>query len=230
MSLCPFCGAPLPENSRFCPRCGGKLEELTPPAAPEPPVPVPEPASALEGRPAPIQNETAPAPLDEADEAARDQALRELRMHLHQESKAWRFYAIGVLVVMMSIAGLFLFLGLSLGSVAFDRDAEGILGGTLVSGFFVTYSGFITLLLLPVVIVGFVMGSKVLRYYNESATNCENAIKHAGSVGVIVLAAIFSTPALIFVIINFAKTKKHRAALDAVLARQKAAGGASFHG
>lgn len=229
MSLCPFCGAPLPENSRFCPRCGGKLEELTPPAAPEPPVPVPEPASAFEG-PAPLQNETAPAPLGEADEAARDLAFRELRMHLHQESKAWRFYAIGVLVVMMSIAGLFLFLGLSLGSVAFDRDAEGILGSTLVSGFFVTYSGFITLLLLPVVIVGFVMGSKVLRYYNESAANCENAIKHAGSVGVIVLAAIFSTPALIFVIINFAKTKKRRAALEAVLARQKAAGGASFHG
>ncbi len=229
MSLCPFCGAPLPENGRFCPRCGANLAELTPPAAPETPVIArePEPTFAPEPGSVPVNDEAALVPLDDLTEAARDKAFRELRMHLHQESKAWRFGAIGILVMMMSIAGLFFWLGGFAGfSISGNFDDEAF----FITSFFSIYGLLITVMLLPVVIVGFVMGSKTIRYYNESAANCENALKHAGSVGVIVLGAFFSTPALIFIIINFVKTKKRRAALEAVLARQKAAGGAVLHG
>lgn len=220
MNLCPFCGAPLPEGGRFCPRCGADVAELTPPAAPEPPAFASEPpVFAPEPEPAPLKAESALVPVEPTVEEARNRAFAELRMHLHQESKAWRFYAIGALVIMMSLAGFFLFVGLMAGSFSFDGGE--FFDGALVSGIVVGYGLFLSLLILPVVIVGFVMGSKVLRYYNESAVNCENALKHAGSVGVIVLAAIFSTPALIFVIINFVKTKRNRAELEAVLARQK---------
>ena len=236
MNLCPFCGAPLTEGGRFCPRCGAEIAALTPPTAPEPPAFAPEnpdfsaayPAVVPEPEPAPEKDASALVPLEPDVEAARSRAFAELRMHLHQESKAWRFYAIGALVIMMSLAGFFLFVGLMAGSFSFDGGE--FFDGALVSGIVVGYGLFLSLLILPVVIVGFVMGSKVLRYYEQAATNCENALKHAGSVGVIVLAAIFSTPALIFVIINFVKTKKHRAELEAVLARQKTAGAAFRNG
>ena len=228
MSLCPFCGAPLPEDSRFCPRCGASVPELTPPAAPEPPISAPSEQPPVSK--AMIPAAPAPAPVPLIPEDAQDKALAELRMHLHQESKAWRFFAIGVLVIMMSIAGLFLGIGSCAGLMVADRSRSEIIGGVFAMGMSTFSAVLYTLMLLPVVIVGFIMGSKTIRYYNEAATDCENAMKHAGSVGVIVLAAIFSTPALIFVIINFVKTKRHRVALETALARQRAARSASFYG
>lgn len=148
-------------------------------------------------------------------------AFQALRMHLHQESKAWRFFAIGVLVIMMACAGLFLWIGGLAGLELSSWPNSDPASGYFALGFTAVWGGVMTLTLLPVVIVGFVMGSKVIRYYNEAAADCENALKHAGSVGVIVLAAFFSTPALIFIIINFVKTKRNRAELEAVLAWQR---------
>ena len=221
MKLCTFCGAPLPESGRFCPRCGASVAEMTPPAAPEPPAytpaePQPEPEVPFSGYRAPE-----PAPSIAPEDS---RAFKELRTHLHQESKAWRFGAIGVLVIMMGFAGLFLTLGGLSGLAVSDMGREYAGSGLFMASFFTIYGGVMTLLLLPVVIVGFVMGSKVLRYWEQAPTDCANALKHAGSVGVIVLAGFFSTPALIFIIINFVKTKRNRAELEAVLARQKAAG------
>ena len=109
-------------------------------------------------------------------------------------------------------------------------DRQYIADGVFMASFFTIYGGVMTLLLLPVVIVGFVMGTKVLRYWEQAASDCGNALKHAGSVGVIVLAGFFSTPALIFIIINFVKTKRNRAELEAVLAHQKTVGTVRPHG
>ena len=64
--------------------------------------------------------------------------------------------------------------------------------------------------LLAIAIVNLVMASKVSKSrYSEVLT-----AKHAGSVGSIVLAALFNEIALIFVIINFVLAKKHRAVLE----------------
>lgn len=233
MNLCPFCGAPIPENSRFCPRCGASVAQMTPPAAPQPPAyGVRENGGPVPGVPVPVEAAPiAPAPEPPAPMAPEDsRAYKELRMHLHQESKAWRFGAIGVLVIMMGFAGLFLTLGGLSGLAMADMDREYAAGGFFMASFFTIYGGVMTLLLLPVVIVGFVMGTKVHRYWEEAAADCGNALKHAGSVGVIVLAGFFSTPALIFIIINFVKTKRNRAELEAVLAHQKAAGTVRPHG
>ena len=234
MNLCSFCGAPLPEGSRFCPRCGASVAELTPPAAPEPPdFGLRENGASVPGTP--IPTETALIPTTPPPEPAgpmdpeKSPAFQALRTHLHQESKAWRFYAIGVLVIMMCCAGLFLALGGLSGLALTDIDREYAVGGALLASFFTVYGLVITLLLLPVVIVGFVMGSKVFRYWEESAKDCANALKHAGSVGVIVLAGFFSTPALIFIIINFVNVKRNRAELEAVLAAQRT-GSAKLHG
>ena len=60
--------------------------------------------------------------------------------------------------------------------------------------------------LLVVAIVNLVTASKIGKYrYSEVLT-----VKHAGSVGSIVLAAFFNEIALVFVIINFVTAKKNR--------------------
>ena len=216
MRICPYCGAPIPDDSRFCPKCGVSVAEFTPPTAPEPPVyaPAAEDASA-----ALIPTASAPE-RDAAPDPADSRALRELRMHLHQESKAWRFFAIGMLVFMMGYV-LYLVLLSGAGLRLIEADDDPAFNAVFMS-FFGVFGSLSALLFLPVVIMGFVMGSKVHRYWEESAVDCTNALLHAGSVGVIVLAGFFSTPALIFVIINFVKTKRNRAELEAVQARQKA--------
>ena len=59
-------------------------------------------------------------------------------------------------------------------------------------------------------IVNLVIASKVGKY----RLNPELTVRHAGSVGSIVLAAFFNEIALIFVIINFVIAKKNRAVLE----------------
>ena len=64
-------------------------------------------------------------------------------------------------------------------------------------------------ILLAVAIVNLVTASKIGKYrYSEVLT-----VKHAGSVGSIVLAAIFNEIALVFAIINFVIAKKNSAVL-----------------
>ncbi len=64
--------------------------------------------------------------------------------------------------------------------------------------------------LLAVGIVNLVMASKIGKY----RLNPELTVKHAGSVGSIVVAALFNEIALIFVIINFVFAKRNRAVLE----------------
>ncbi|MBR3988149.1 MAG: hypothetical protein IKK10_02475 [Clostridia bacterium] len=79
-------------------------------------------------------------------------------------------------------------------------------GVIFVSGFYIGFGA----VLLAVAIVNLVMASKVGKYrYSEVLT-----VKHAGSVGSIVVAALFNEIALIFVIINFVYAKRNRAILE----------------
>lgn len=91
----------------------------------------------------------------------------------------------------------------------FTEDDAFILAGAGVmalGGFYVGFGGS----LLAIAIVNLVMASKVSKSrYSEVLT-----AKHAGSVGSIVVAALFNEIALIFVIINFVLAKKHRAVLE----------------
>ena len=162
--------------------------------------------------------------------AASDRAFDEMRMHLHQESKAWRFTAIGALVVMLTVVGFLLSVGGATGFMISSMSNEDIVGDYFVLSVFAMYSLFIVASFLPIIIVGFIMGRKVMGYYDESARDAANAIKHVDSVGVIVLAGFFSTAALVFIIINFVKFKKHRAEIEASAARRKAAGGVRIDG
>ncbi|MDO4419275.1 MAG: hypothetical protein Q4B92_02830 [Ruminococcus sp.] len=94
--------------------------------------------------------------------------------------------------------------------IEFTEDDIAILAGAGViafSAFYITFG----IILLAVAIVNLVMASKVGKY----RLNPELTAKHAGSVGSIVVAALFNEIALIFVIINFVYAKRNRAILEA---------------
>ncbi len=90
-----------------------------------------------------------------------------------------------------------------------DGDVAVVAGlGVIMFGGFYLGFGFS---LLAIAIVNLVLAAKV----GKCRLSDEATIRHAGSVGSIVLAAFFNEIALIFVIFNFVKAKKNRALLSA---------------
>ena len=77
------------------------------------------------------------------------------------------------------------------------------------------------LLYLPVAIINLKMLKKVEYYENTLYSDVSIARKRCTSVGMIVFAAFFNKIALIFIIINFVKTRKNAAAFDRIEAAQK---------
>lgn len=75
---------------------------------------------------------------------------------------------------------------------------------------------------LPIGIVNLVMAKKVGKYRDKIYTDCTDAVKHATSVGSIVLGALFNEYALIAIIINFILTKKNKEVFDRIQANQSA--------
>lgn len=73
---------------------------------------------------------------------------------------------------------------------------------------------------LPVAIVNLVLKSKVGKYRDKLYTDCTDGVKHASSVGTIVLGAIFNSIALIFIIINFIFMKRNRETFERIKANQ----------
>ena len=85
-----------------------------------------------------------------------------------------------------------------------DEDVAILAGASVVflGGF---YFGF-GFSLLAIAIVNLCLASRAGKHLKDS----ELTVKHAGSVGSIVLAALFNEIALIFVVINFVTAKKNR--------------------
>lgn len=74
---------------------------------------------------------------------------------------------------------------------------------------------------LPLAIINLKLLKKVEYYENTLYSDVSIARKRCTSVGMIVFAAIFNKIALIFIIINFVKTRKNAAAFDRIEAAQK---------
>ncbi|MDD6262985.1 MAG: zinc-ribbon domain-containing protein [Clostridiales bacterium] len=80
----------------------------------------------------------------------------------------------------------------------------------------------IPLLYAPIAVVNFVMVKKTSRYQDEMYFNIGPTVKRCGSVGMIVFAYLFNTIALIFIIINFVRTKTNKADFQAIEREQLA--------
>lgn len=216
MRQCPYCKEMIPDTGDRCPICGSNPN--MPPVHEVPPAyQQPNP-----GQPVYPQNPNIPyQPYFPQQSALRDDpdtVLAKYRQRLHAEYKSWLIFGIAMLALIACIALLLVFTEGALRDAVYE-----ILG---YDGLPAAYAGTVALLtallLLPIPVVCFIMAGKVKTYWAEAAYDAERAYRHSSSVGVIVIAALFSTITLIFVILNFVLCKSKREALTAAIAKQKA--------
>lgn len=125
------------------------------------------------------------------------------------ERLAWKIEGIVILVLSCLFAGLgFIFFMATI--------AEEFFAG--VGTIYMLYG----LLFLPVAIVNLKMVSRAEHYMNIVYTDAAAVEERAGSVGMIVLAAFFNSIALVFIIINFVRSKTEKDVLKSAQRRQEA--------
>lgn len=135
------------------------------------------------------------------------EALDSLCRFMKFERLAYKILGIVMLVLGCVYVGLMLVVGLV---VLVGGEGMGMFTGFM--GF--VYMGFVYGgVFLAVGIVNLVLKKKVSALMDTCYSNPSAAIRRCGSVGTIVLAAFFNEIALIFVIINFVKTKTNRGIL-----------------
>ncbi len=156
----------------------------------------------------------APTPR-EFDRSVQEECLNTFYSRLRTERKCWRIFSfvfLGFTLLFVFFAFVFFGIGMSEG----DAFMAGFLGG-----FYISY-GFI--LFLPVCIADFIIAAKVSRYIESVYSDCGPAITRSGSVGAIVLGALFNTIAMIFIIINFIYIKRNRAVFEQIRINQTGKG------
>lgn len=117
-------------------------------------------------------------------------------------------------VVFLILSLFFLGFALLFLTIALARDAEEV---AMVAPLFILYG----LVFLPVAIVNLKMVKKTEYYMNTLYMDVRPTIERSGSVGMIVLSAFFNEIAMIFIIINFVRTKNNKALLQQIAYRQQ---------
>ena len=153
---------------------------------------------------------------DKNDERAYSQMARFLKYE-HIAWKAGGFVALGGCALYVCIALTFLAIGI-LGAAS-----GGILPFFVFMFFGAVYLIAFLVAFLPIIIANFKMVKRVEFYQGCMETDIAVTRTRCKSVGMIVFAAIFNKAALVFIIINFVKTRTHAAEFDRIEARQKEA-------
>ena len=133
-------------------------------------------------------------------------ALNLMQRMFKYERMAWKIGAI-VWLVMAAFFGLFSLLYGFIGLVSMIEEPE--MGG-MMFGFGFYFTIFVAMYA-SVGIYNLMMVKRANHYMNTAHLDVQGALTRAGSVGMIVLGAMFNTVAMVFIIINFvnAKTNGH---------------------
>jgi hypothetical protein len=124
------------------------------------------------------------------------------------ERLAWKIEGIVILVLSCLFAGLgFIFFMAAM--------AEEFFAG--IGAIYMLYG----LLFLPIAIINIKMVGRAEHYMNIVYTDAAAVEERAGNVGMIVLAAIFNSIALVFIIINFVRSKTEKDVLKSAKNRQE---------
>ncbi len=152
-----------------------------------------------------------------------EKALSEMSRYLRWEKRAWKIAGIVFIIysVLFALAGLFVF---TVGILYTDQSNTGYVPMPSVFAMMtvgITYIALALFSFLPVGIINLIMINKVSCYQEAVYTDLPAARRRCTSVGMIVFGFFFNKIALIFIIINFIKTKNNAAILDRVEAGQK---------
>lgn len=125
---------------------------------------------------------------------------------LNYERLAWKIQGIILLV----LGCFFLAMGMLFLVVACGAYGNALAASLFLMGYMLVFA----MIFLPVAIVNLVMAKKASGYMYKVYCDPAAAMARCGSVGTIILAAFFNEFALIFVIINFVRTKTNRKVID----------------
>lgn len=191
------CGQVMLDSSTVCGRCGCSTEPSANAQQPfQPFVPQHDPA---------------------ADQAVLDQ----VRIGLRHEHKAWKICAIAITILTAILILCLIVIADIAGNEylrSFDPDYA-----YLLQVYVIVYAATALFAFVPCIIIGFIMTAKCRRYLSNFHANPAAAVQHCGSVGSIVLAALFNSIVLIFVIINFVRCKSNKEALERAVSQKKSA-------
>lgn len=195
MKYCEFCGCELPDYAAFCERCGAQQ-----------PVMQQQPCGAYNAEPMATPEEE-------------NRLLEQMKKMLRAEHLAWKIAAIvNTCVIGLCILSIMVLLA---SGFSFHDFWDSIFD--YAEDFGVSYNFSISLnsfaFSIPGIIIGFIMAAKTKRCYQCIHTDPAAAINRCGSVGSIVLGALFNEVALIFIIINFVRCKSNKKLLDQILQR-----------
>lgn len=219
MKFCTHCGKQLEDDFQFCNGCGAPVANGNPVpptqnyANPVPPVQDNPNQGYYNANPYGYAN---PEPVTISEDysiAQEKEQLDFMYKFLKFERIAWK---VGGIVITV-LAGLFAFLGLiflivSADSYGYREDFYLSMG--------LTYF-FMGILYVPIGIVGFKMVGKVEEYMNMLYYDAAPVVQRCTSVGMIVLGAFFNTIAMVFIIVNFAKTKSNLPTFQRAIDRQR---------
>lgn len=211
MRYCEHCGQAVNPGARFCTNCGAGFvaapdlsEEpeivISAPIAPEREAPAAElpvvatPAYSIPAEERPVEhNHEIPEDAQLAKEKA---CLDSFCNFLNWERKMWRIGGI------LQLVGAFLLLVIGIAA----SDVESIVNA---------------LIYLPCGIVSLCLVNQPLRYMKTIYSDARPTVKRCSRVGLIVLSFFFNELAMIFIIINFVRTKSNAPLLESIIARQE---------
>ena len=139
-------------------------------------------------------------------EAEKQECLDDFRKFLKWERFGWRLFGIIFLVCSLIILTCALVIIIAGGMTGYSYRLDMAVIGIMY--------GLMGLLYLPIAIVNLVMAKKAGEYREDLDHDPKPVMARCGSVGLIVLAAIFNNLALVFIIINFVRTKTCRHIID----------------
>ncbi len=203
MRICNNCKTEVGEEAFFCPICGARIE---------------------------AESKEAAAPAAASAENTEEVPVKSLKATLRHERLAWRitaiFFAVSAVVYLISV-----FTDSAAGSGILDQIPKELLEEETVAALIEAFTeAFPALTVLTniinavnaavICVVSFISAGKIAKYIDRIETDISFATKRTGSVGMLILTALFNGVALIFFIINFVRTKKNRQAIERIAARQ----------
>ena len=194
MKFCTVCGAKLSDDAKFCHNCGGTQQST---------------------------NEVYTTEIYNDAEAQEDkECLDNFYTFLKWERFGWKLSAILFLIatIIFAMIGLIALAG---GAVAFSESDFNSMPATFSVGIGFLYLFLSLILYLPVTIINFSMSKRTKNYMNLVYTDIEAVEERCSNIGIIILGAFFNTLALIFIIINFVRTKTNKRIIERIKNKQK---------